>query len=108
VAIVSVKKDRFRFFKQDHVGYGMVLGLLAPCLGCCIYYWIKMSYITFREFLNQLITQHSLLTVVTSLSLLANAILFTLYVNTGRDRTAKGIFLTTCLYVIAALLIKLL
>jgi hypothetical protein len=53
-------------------------------------------------------TQHSLLTVVTSLSLLANAILFTLYVNTGRDRTAKGIFLTTCLYVIAALLIKLL
>ena len=42
-----------------------------------------------------------------SVSLLANAIIFTLYINTRRDRTAKGIFIATCVYVIAGLIFKL-
>ena len=34
-----------------------------------------------------------MITSVGSLSLLANVILFTIYVNTHRDNTAKGIFI---------------
>jgi len=107
LATVNIKKDRFRFFKQDHVGFGLGLGFLAPVLGFVIYYFAKWSLFTFREFLSMLLEQHNLITGITSISLLANAVLFTLYINAGKDNTAKGIFLTTCLYGVAALLIKL-
>jgi len=48
-----------------------------------------------------------ILTAVSSVSLVANAILFTFYVNARKDRTIKGIFLATVIYGIAVLLIKL-
>jgi hypothetical protein len=38
---------------------------------------------------------------------LANAILFTIYINTHRDRTAKGIFVATLIYGILVLTYKL-
>lgn len=111
MATVSIKKKDpfkfFRFFTQDHIGLGLLLGFIAPVLGFVIYYFAKMSLFTFREFLNTLMVQHNLITGVTSLSLLANAVLFTLYINAGKDNTAKGIFLTTCIYGIAALLFKI-
>jgi hypothetical protein len=107
VATVTIKKDRFKFFKQDHVGLGLALGALAPVLGFLIYYFLKYRLFTLREFLNQLLEQHNLITAVTSISLLANAVIFTLYINAGKDQTAKGIFVVTVLYGIAALLVKL-
>ena len=107
MATVSIKKDRFKFFKQDHVGFGIVVGALAPILGFLIYYFVNYRLYSFREFLDLLLQQHNLITAITSISLLANAVLFTLYINAGKDRTAKGIFLITVLYGIAALLVKL-
>lgn len=108
MAIVSIKKDRFKFFKRDHVGFGLALGFVAPVLGFLIYYFVRWyTLISFREFLGLLREQHNLITGITSVSLLANAVLFTLYINAGKDQTAKGIFLTTCLYGIATLLIKI-
>lgn len=102
-----MKKDPFRFFKQDHTGYGIILGFLAPIVGCVIYYFIRFSDMPFRGFIDLVMAQRSLITVITSLSLLANAVLFTLYINAMKDRTAKGIFLSTVIYVIAALVFKL-
>lgn len=107
MATVSIKKDWLKFFKQDHVGLGLVLGALAPVLGFVAYYFLKYRLFTFREFLDLLLEQHNLITAITSISLLANAVLFTLYLNSGKDQTAKGIFVITVLYGIAALLIKL-
>jgi hypothetical protein len=48
-----------------------------------------------------------LITSIGSLSLLANAVLFTFYVNTERDETAKGIFIVTVFYGIGIIVIKL-
>ena len=107
MATVSVKKDPFKFFKQDHVGFGLAIGAFAPILGFLAYYFVKYRLFTFREFLDLLLEQHNLITAITSVSLLANAVLFTLYLNSGKDQTAKGIFVTTVLYGIAALMIKL-
>ena len=108
MATVSIKQDRFKFFKQDHVGLGLALGAVAPILGFVVYYFVKMFPVfTFREFLNLLLEQRNLITGVTSVSLLANAVVFTLYINAGKDQTSKGVFLTTVLYGIAALLVKL-
>jgi hypothetical protein len=108
LATVTVKKAPFKFFRQDRIGLGLVLGLLAPVLGFVLYYFVKIfPTFTFREFLGLLLEQRGLITGITSISLLANAVLFTLYINAGKDNTAKGVFLTTCLYGIAALLIKI-
>jgi hypothetical protein len=89
------------------VGYGLAIGALAPVLGFLAYYFVKYRLFTFREFLDLLLEQHNLITAITSISLLANAVLFTLYLNAGKDQTSKGIFVTTVLYGIAALVVKL-
>ena len=47
-----------------------------------------------------------MLTGIGSLSLLANVILFTIFVNTRRDQTAKGIFVVTLIYGIGILVLK--
>jgi hypothetical protein len=47
-----------------------------------------------------------MLTIAISLSLLANAILFTIYINSHIDKTAKGIFAATIIYAITALGLK--
>ena len=62
---------------------------------------------TFLEFLDSFFHENRLITSIGSLSLLANAILFTLYVNTERDETAKGIFIVTVFYGIGIIVIKL-
>jgi hypothetical protein len=95
--------------KKDNLRLGLVLGIIAPFFGFVIYYFIKFyptfSFIEFFQFLK---INKSLVTVVVSLSLLANAAIFTIYINAQKDHTAKGIFIVTVVYGIAALLYRLL
>lgn len=92
--------------KRDNLKLGLVLGLLGPVLGLIIVYFLKFSSYGFLEFLDYFFNTRGLITSVGALCLLANAVLFTIYVNTHRDNTAKGIFVTTLLYGIAILIIK--
>jgi hypothetical protein len=50
---------------------------------------------------------HNTLSVALTLALFVNAILFTIYLNTRKDKTAKGIFLVTLIYGVAVLFLKL-
>lgn len=94
--------------KRDNLKLGIVLGIIAPFFGFLIYYFVKF-YPTYGlgDFIEFLKSNKSLITVVVSLSLLANAALFTLYINIHNDLTAKGIFIVTVIYGIAALLFRL-
>ena len=94
-------------FKKDNLKLGLVLGLIGPLLGLVVIYFIKFSSYGFGEFLDQFIHTNKLITSIGSLCLLANVIFFTLYINTQRDQTAKGIFLTTLVYGILILMLKL-
>ena len=58
------------------------------------------------EFFEVLILQKSLLTAIVSLCLICNAVVFTLYINSQKDKTAKGVFIATCLYALASLAVK--
>ena len=84
------------------------MGFTAPFLGLIIYYYMSFYQrnVSFMEFLGYLKEYKTLLTAVSSISLLANAVLFTIYVNSHRDKTARGIFLATVIYGITVLLIK--
>lgn len=86
--------------KIDKYPLGIAIGALAPILGIVIYYLLKVdpTVITFTQFLSFFFEQKSLLTAVGSLSLIANIILFTLFINSRRDKTAIGIFAMTVMY----------
>lgn len=93
--------------KKDSLRLGIVLGFLAPILGMFIYYLVQFRMFTIREFLATMFQYKTLLTGIVSISLIANAIVFTYYINTRKDRTARGIFIATCIYAVSALLYKL-
>lgn len=93
--------------KKDNLKLGLVLGLLGPALGLVVVYFMKFSSYGFGEFLDYFFNDSKLITSLGALCLLANAVLFTIYINTHRDNTAKGIFATTLVYGIAILVIKI-
>ena len=93
--------------KRDNLKLGLLLGFVGPLLGLVIIYFLKFSSVSFIDFLDEFINNNKLITSIGALSLLANIVLFTFYINTHRDSTAKGIFLITLLYGVAILLLKL-
>lgn len=95
-------------FKKDNLGLGLILGFVGPFLGLIAVYYFRFNSIPFKEFLETFINENRLITSVGAMSMLANVILFTIYVNTHRDETAKGIFIVSMLYGIGLLLLKLL
>ena len=95
-------------FKKDNLKFGLILGLIGPLLGLFVLRYIKLPSRSFSEFIDLFFNDTRTLTQIGSLSLLANAILFTIYINTHRDNTAKGIFLITLIYGIGILILKIL
>jgi len=94
--------------KKDNFILGLVLGVLAPILGLLIFKMYKFSVYSISDTLQYMIVEpgYKTLSVALSLSLLLNALLFTIYINSGRDYTAKGIFVTTLIYGLIVLSIK--
>ena len=86
--------------KIDKYPLGVAMGSLAPILGIVLYYYIKVdpSVYSLREFIVFFFENPPMLTAVGSLSLIVNIVLFTLYINGKRDKTAIGIFIMTVLY----------
>jgi hypothetical protein len=94
--------------KKDNLKLGILIGLIAPVLAMFIYYfWNFSKSMTLSEYLFLLKRNKSLLTGVSSISLVANALFFTIYINTHRDKTAKGIFAATMAYGVVVLVYKL-
>jgi hypothetical protein len=97
-------------FKRDNLKLGLVLGFIGPIVGMFVVYLLQPQFngLRFSEFFDLFINSNKIITSVGALSLLANVILFTIYINTHRDKTAKGIFLVTLIYGIAILVLKIL
>ena len=92
---------------KDNLRLGLILGFIAPFVGMMLYYLIQFrSVMTLSEFFHIILVENRLLTAIVSVSLVANAVLFTYYVNKRKDRTAKGLFIATCIYGVASLLWK--
>jgi hypothetical protein len=93
-------------WRRDGIGFGVLLGLLAPVASFFGYYLWKFGSYGLSEYLFYLRTQRQLVTAITIPCLVLNIALFTLYINTRRDETAKGIFAATLLYALASLAFK--
>lgn len=93
-------------FKKDNFIFGLALGLIAPMIGFLVYKLIKFKGLTLEEMFQWMKLNPSLITVSISVSLMANAILFTIYINGNCDKTAKGIFVLTIIYAVVAMIFK--
>jgi hypothetical protein len=86
--------------------FGLALGLIAPIIAMLIYKMYKLQGLTITEMFQWFKMNPNLVSGFISVSLLANAILFTIYINGRRDNTAKGIFVLTILYAAVAMIFK--
>jgi hypothetical protein len=94
--------------KRNSLLLGIILGLIAPLLGMLGYYFWKF-YPTYSlgDFSSIIFSNKTILSALSTFALFANVILLTIYLNTRRDETAKGIFIISCVYAIAAIILKL-
>ena len=94
--------------KKDSFVFGAILGFLGPILGFIIFKMTKFQTFSFSNTLEFMWREqgHRTFSVALSLALMVNAVLFTIYINTHRDHTAKGIFVLTLIYGLFVLSIK--
>ena len=93
-------------FKRDSVRLGMLLGFIAPLVSVAGYYLLRFRIYYFGDYLYALMHNKPLLTGITIPCLLLNIGLLTIYLNTHRDKTAKGIFAVTLLYALISVMLK--
>ena len=93
-------------FKKDNFIFGLALGFIAPFFGFLLYKFLKYRAFTLAEMFQWLKLNPNIITAFISVSLFANAVLFTIYINGHRDKTAKGIFVVTIFYAVVAMLFK--
>ena len=93
-------------FKKDNFIYGLALGLIMPMFGFMVFKFLKFKNLSLTEMFQWMKLNPNLITVSISVSLMANAVLFTIFINGYRDKTAKGIFAMTCLYAVIAMIFK--
>jgi len=92
--------------EKDNYALGVILGLALPFLGFTGFYWWKFNVFTVQEFLEIIAQQKTILSAMISVSLLINAAVLTFFIQKKSDKTAKGIFFTTCIYAIVAIACK--
>jgi len=94
--------------KRNSIPFGIILGLFAPLLGMLGYYFWKF-YPTFSvgDFFSTVFSNRTVLSGISTFALFANVVLLTIYLNTRRDETGKGIFIISCIYAIGAIVLKL-
>jgi hypothetical protein len=94
-------------FKRDDIKFGLLLGFLAPLISLVIYYLARFYPLyTVSDFFNFVVSTPNQVTAITVPCLVLNIALFTFYINSHRDQTAKGIFAVTLVFAIGALVFK--
>ena len=96
-------------FKRNDLRFGLILGFIAPLLSLVVYYFVRFyPLFTVGDFLEFVAENKNQITAISVPCLILNIALFTYYINSQRDQTAKGIFAVTLVYAIGALLLKFL
>lgn len=95
------------FLTKDNLRLGLILGLIGPLAGLLVIYKLSFSSLGLREFLDYFMHDNKVITHVGSLALIANALLFAIYVHFDKSETFKGIFIVTLFYGVGILLLKL-
>ena len=93
--------------KKDNFYFGLIVGLVVPVISFFGYYFWKFSLFSFKSFIHALQTNKQLISALTIPCLLTNIVLFTIFINGQKDKTAKGIFTVSVVYAGSAFLFKI-
>ncbi len=102
-----MKKTGQFFLAKNSLQLGLILGLVTPMLVLVLIYFLKFSALEFKDFLTVFFLEKQIITLFGVWCLVGNIALFTYYINTRKDATAKGIFALTLIYGIGVLVLKL-
>jgi hypothetical protein len=93
---------------KDSYLLGAILGFVGPLVGLLIFKFTKFASFSFADTFSYMFQEmgHKTLSTALSLALLVNAVLFTIFVNGRKDKSAKGIFILTCIYGLGILMLK--
>lgn len=91
---------------KDNLSLGLVLALLLPVAVFFGIYFFRFSYYPIGEFWQTIKQEARLVTFFAAWCLVANIALFTLFINSRKYQTAKGVFIVTVTYGAAFLLLQ--
>jgi hypothetical protein len=94
-------KDKF-----DNILTGTLAGVIAAFVFLLAFYFIKFSNASFSLYLS-LITSSKMLSPLISLSGIPNLLIFFLFLNRKKYKSAKGVILATFILVLAVIIIKI-
>lgn len=76
---------------------GAALGIIAPFITFSGYYVVKYNYMTIKEFIDYLAMAKTSAAIL-SLCVLANLLVFFIFIQTEKYLSAKGVLLSTFIY----------
>ncbi|MBT3301417.1 MAG: hypothetical protein HOD63_03560 [Bacteroidetes bacterium] len=94
--------------KNDNLWIGVVIGLIMSVIAVIAFYFIKFPEREFGSYLKILVRTKDLFAPLLSLAGIPNLVIFYLFINRERYKTAKGLIMATFLLVLAVILIKVL
>lgn len=94
--------------KYDKLWIGVVIGLVMSVISIIAFYLIQFNGRDFSSYLTTLFRTKSLFAPLLSLAGIPNLVIFYLFINKEKYKTAKGLILATFILVLAVILIKVL
>lgn len=92
--------------KYDSWGLGVAIGVSTSIISLLFFYFLRFTAITLPEYVQLLIENRYLFAPIVSLAGLPNLVIFYLFLNREKYKSARGVILATFILVAAVLIIK--
>jgi len=92
--------------KFDSMWLGTILGVLMTFVSIFAFYLIRFADLTIHDYFKLLIENRFLFAPIVSISGVPNLVVFFLFLNKEKYKTARGVILATFIIVVAVLIIK--
>lgn len=92
--------------KFDNLWLGTVIGVATAAVSILVFYFIKFTEISLGEYIQLLLQNRYLFAPIVSLAGIPNLVIFYLFINRDRYKTARGVILATFILVAAVIVIK--
>ena len=84
--------------KMDSGLLGFTCGMLAPVFTLMIFYLVRYSHLSFQSFITDVLAANDILTSSISLCVIANLLVFFIFIWTNRNLSARGVLFSTFIY----------
>ena len=90
----------------DNIWLGTVIGVATSAISILAFYLIKFTEISLIEYIRLLLQNRYLFAPIVSLAGIPNLVIFYLFINRDKYKTARGVILATFILVAVVVVIK--